>query len=169
MAITSLWGYDRASGNQGVGSITGVERMPRHLISNLLGLLGAIIGGVLGFYTFKWLEGHGFYGLAIPGAFLGLGCGLLSQHHSIPRGIFAGVAALVLSLYTEWTFQTFIVDNSFPYMVTHLMDKSPVTLLMIAIGTIIAFWVGKDAGFRWLPERHRPAPTEPKPDSMKEV
>jgi hypothetical protein len=134
--------------------------MRRLLISNLLGLLGAIIGGVLGFYTFRWLEGHGFYGLAIPGAFLGLGCGLLAQHRSIPRGIFCGLAALILSLYTEWTFQTFIVDNSFSYMVTHLMDKSPVTLLMIAIGTIIAFWVGKDAGFHWLSERARPAPED---------
>ena len=51
--------------------------MPRHLISNLLGLVGAIIGGVLGFYTFGWLFYYGFYGLMIPGAFLGLGCSLL--------------------------------------------------------------------------------------------
>src|SRR4051812_48586624 len=58
MAITSLWGYDRASRDYEVGAVTGVERMPRHLISNLLGLLGAIIGGVLGFYTFQWLEGR---------------------------------------------------------------------------------------------------------------
>ena len=61
--------------------------MKRLLISNLLGLVGAAIGGVLGFYTFGWLEDHGFYGLAIPGAFLGLGCGLLAQHRSRPRGI----------------------------------------------------------------------------------
>ena len=83
MAITSLWGYDRAGRDGKVGSVRGVERMPRHLISNLLGLIGAIIGGVLGFYTFQWLEGHGFYGLAIPGAFLGLGCGLLIIQISI--------------------------------------------------------------------------------------
>jgi hypothetical protein len=169
MAITSLWGYDRANREYEVGSFTGVGRMPRHLVSNLLGLIGAIVGGVLGFYTFKWLEGHGFYGLAIPGAFLGLGCGLLSQHSSIPRGILCGVAALVLSLYAEWTFQTFVVDNSFSYMVTHLTDKSPVTLLMLAIGTIIAFWVGKDAGIRWLPDRRRPAPADPGHGPTKEA
>ena len=52
--------------------------MTRLLISNMLGLVGAIIGGVLGFYTFAWLEDKGFYGLAIPGAFLGLGCGMLA-------------------------------------------------------------------------------------------
>ena len=27
--------------------------MPRYLVSNLLGLVGAVIGGVLGFYTFR--------------------------------------------------------------------------------------------------------------------
>ena len=44
--------------------------MPRHLIiSNVLGLVGAIVGGVLGFYTFGWLFHYGFYGLMIPGAF----------------------------------------------------------------------------------------------------
>src|SRR5262245_61520359 len=96
------------------------------LISNMLGLVGAIIGGVLGFYTFRWLVGHGFYGLAIPGAFLGLGCSLLARHSSIPRGIACGVAALVLSLYTEWTFQTFVADGSFSYMITHIMDKDAV-------------------------------------------
>jgi hypothetical protein len=134
--------------------------MRQHLVSNLLGLVGAILGGVLGFYTFEWLEGHGFYGLAIPGAFLGLGCGLLSQHRSIPRGVLCAVAALGLSLYTEWKFHHFLVDNSFSYMVAHLMEKSPVTLLMTAIGTLIAFWVAKDAGFRWLPESRRPSPAD---------
>ena len=56
--------------------------MKRQLISNLLGLVGAAVGGVVGFYTFGWLEHYGFYGLAIPGSFLGLGCGLLAQHRS---------------------------------------------------------------------------------------
>ena len=143
--------------------------MPQRLISNLLGLIGAIIGGVLGFYTFGWLEDHGFYGLAIPGAFLGLGCGLLSQHSSIPRGILCAFAALGLSLFTEWYFhQRFLVNNSFSYMVAHLTEKSPVTLLMMGIGTAIAFWVGKDAGFRWRPERQRPASAGPGPGPAKE-
>jgi hypothetical protein len=134
--------------------------MKRRLISNGLGLVGAIIGGVLGFYTFRWLAGHGFYGLAIPGAFLGLGCGLLAHHRSIPRGIVCAVAALILSLYTEWTFQTFVADDSFSYMVRHILDKSPVTLLMIAVGTAIAYWVGKDGGFRRPQQGHIPAPAE---------
>lgn len=125
--------------------------MKRILISNLLGLIGAAIGGVLGFYTFQWLEDHGFYGLAIPGSFLGLGCGLLAQHRSQLRGVLCGIAALGLSLFVEWKFHYFIEDDSFLFMLTHLKDKSPVTWLMMAIGTIVAYWVGQDAGFRLLP------------------
>ena len=135
----------------------------RLVISNLLGLIGAAAGGVLGFYTFKWLEDHGFYGLAIPGAFLGLGCGLLAQHRSWERGIVCAVAALGLSLFTEWKFHYFLDDESFTYMVAHLSAKGPVTLLMIAIGTLIAFWVGQDAGFRLLPWSRPGKPLAPKP------
>ena len=143
--------------------------MPRHLMSNLLGLVGAIVGGVLGFYTFGWLYSQGFYGLMIPGAFLGLGCGLLAQHASVPRGIACGVAALILALFTEWEFFPFVADSSLSYFVRHLTDLRPVTGLMAVIGAAIALWVGKDAGFRWLPEGRRPAPAEPKQDPMREV
>jgi hypothetical protein len=144
--------------------------MARLLISYLLGLVGAIIGGVLGFYTFAWLEDKGFYGLAIPGAFLGLGCGLLSQHNSIVRGILCGAGALGLSLFTEWKFHPFLVDNSFSYLVSHVSEMRSVTLLMIGLGTVIAFWVGKDGGFRWLPEgRGRPTVAEASKDRVEEV
>ena len=136
--------------------------MKRRLISNLLGLIGAAIGGALGFYTFGWLESHGFYGLAIPGAFLGLGCSLLAQHRSVPRGIVCAVAALGLSLFTEWKFHYFLKDTSFAFMVSHLQDKNPVTLLMIAIATIIAFWVGQDAGFGLTPWSRSCQPVEAK-------
>ena len=64
----------------------------------------ARFGGVLGFYTFRWLLGQGFYGLMIPGAFLGLGCSLLAQHPSVVRGVFCGIAAFALSQFTEWYF-----------------------------------------------------------------
>ena len=54
--------------------------MPRYLISNVLGIVGAVIGGVLGFYTFRWLRGQGFYGLMVPGALIGSGLQLAGQH-----------------------------------------------------------------------------------------
>ncbi len=142
--------------------------MRRRLISNLLGLVGAILGGVLGFYTFSWLEDKGFYGLAVPGAFLGLGCGLLAQHHSIPRGVLCGLGALGLSLFTEWKFHPFRADNSFSFLVAHLMDLSPVTLLMIAMGTIIAYWVGKDGGYRRFQPSRVPESAERKTEPVEE-
>lgn len=137
--------------------------MQRLLISNLLGLIGAIGGGVLGYYTFRWLEYHGFYGLAIPGAFVGLGCGLLAQHRSRVRGIACAVAALGLSLYTEWMHHYFLDDPSFVYMVRNIGKKDTVTLLMIAVGTLVAYWTGQDAGFRLLPWSRTPTLAEPRP------
>lgn len=137
--------------------------MKRLLISNLLGLIGATIGGVLGYYTFGWLEYHHFYGLAIPGAFLGLGCGLLAQHRSRIRGVVCAVAALGLSLYTEWMHHYFLDDTSFLFMVRNFREKGPVTLLMVAIATVVAYWTGQDAGFRILPWSRPPGakPSEP--------
>ena len=120
--------------------------MPRHLVSNLLALVGAIIGGVVGFYTFGWLVGQGFYGLMIPGAFLGLGCGLVAQHPSILRGIICAVAATALAVYTEWRF--FPKGLDFQDFVTHLREEPPLTLIMIVVGAAIAGWIAKDAGFR---------------------
>jgi hypothetical protein len=123
--------------------------MPRHLISNLLGLVGAIVGGVLGFYTFGWLLSYGFYGLMIPGAFLGLGCSLLARHPSTIRGVLCGVAGLGLAIFSEWKFRPFAADESLSYLLTHLTSLTPVTLLMIGVGAAIAFWVGRDSGIRW--------------------
>jgi hypothetical protein len=130
--------------------------MPRYLISNLLGIVGAILGGLAGFYTFGWLWKHGFYGLMIPGAFLGLGCSLLARHPSIARGAFCGIAGLGLSLFTEWWFSWFKDDPSFRYFLTHVKDLDAVTLLMIGVGSAIAFWVGKEAGFRGYSQLGRP-------------
>jgi hypothetical protein len=134
--------------------------MPRFLISNLLGLVGAAIGGVVGFYAFTWLVRQGFYGLMIPGAFLGLGCSLLAQHRSIARGVVCGVAAFFLALFSEWWYWPFARDESFSFLVRHFTDKNPVTLLMIVVGAIIAFWMGKDASFFKLFDARRPTLTE---------
>jgi len=131
--------------------------MPRHLISNLLGLIGAIVGSVLGFYTFGWLLEHGFLGLMIPGALLGLGCSVLARHPSTVRGVFCGIAALGLSLFADWKFEPFNADGSLRFFLSHVMDLGPVRLLMIGIGSLIAYWMGKDAGFRGYSRVSRPA------------
>jgi hypothetical protein len=130
--------------------------MPRNLISNLLGVIGGVIGGVAGFYTFRWLLNHGYYGLIVPGAFVGLGCSLLARHASIARGVICGIAALVLSLFTDWYFT--VTDDSFLDFVRNGKSFAPVTLLMTGIATLISFWVGKEAGYRMSRERPIPPP-----------
>ncbi len=139
--------------------------MSRYVISNALGLIGAIAGGVLGFYTFQWLLGQSFYGLIIPGAFLGLGCSLLARHPSRARGIVCALAALGLGLYTEWHFFPFAADDSFSYFVKNLGSLKPVTIFMSAVGALVAFWLGSDSGFSGLGSRRGRMQTSSDPGS----
>ena len=115
----------------------------RQITSNILGLIGAAVGGVLGYYTFQWIFYHGFYGMMIPGAFVGLGCGLLAQHPSQVRGAICGLAALGVGLFTEWNFFPFRDDKSPAYFLKNVTALSPVTLAMIAAGAIFCILVGK--------------------------
>jgi len=133
--------------------------MPRYLVSHLLGFVGAVVGGALGFYMFGWLVRHAFYGLMIPGALLGGGCGLLARHASNERGIICGIAAAMLALFTEWWYFPFKADTSLTYFVSNISSLSAVTWVMVIIGAFIAYWLARDAGI-WL---SRPAP---RPDSL---
>jgi hypothetical protein len=133
--------------------------MIRNAASTIFGVLGATIGGVIGFGLYVWLRRtQALYGLILPGALLGLGCGLLARHRSLARGVACGLAALVLGLYSEWHEAPFVADRSFGYFLTHL-DKLrfPVpTLGMTVLGALFAVWWGKDAmgGFRAKPNTH---------------
>jgi hypothetical protein len=140
--------------------------MSRYLISNLLGLGGAIAGGVLGFYTFRWLLGQGFYGLIIPGAFLGLGCSMLARHPSVVRGVFCGITAFALSQFTDWYFT--LTDESFLDFLRNGKTLTPVTMLMSAVATVVAFWLGGDAGFPGLGGRRGPVPKSSERNSSNE-
>jgi hypothetical protein len=141
--------------------------MSRYLISNLLGLVGAIAGGVLGFYTFRWLLGQGFYGLIIPGAFLGLGCSVLARHPSVVRGVFCGIAAFALSQFTDWYFT--LTDDSLVDFVRNGKTLTPVTMLMSIVAAFVAFWLGGDAGFPGLGSRRGPMPKSSEPKSSNEA
>jgi hypothetical protein len=148
-------------------SLLGAWRMPRHLVSNLLGFVGAVIGGTLGFYTFDWLRGQGFYGLMMPGALMGLGCTLLAKHPSAIRGVICGLAAVGLGLYTEWRFFPFAADASLSYFLKNVSSLKPVTLIMIGVGAIIAFWVGRDPAFPGLSDRRAYMQPAPHPEPRK--
>jgi len=77
-----------------------------------LGLVGAVAGGVLGYFVFSWMIRQGFYALALPGFAVGLGCGLLSGGRSRGLGLVCGVLGIMLGLITEWRHAPFIADGS---------------------------------------------------------
>jgi hypothetical protein len=132
--------------------------MQAKVVSHLLGLVGAVVGGWLGYIAFKWIWAQGFYALVVPGGLLGLGCGIAARHPSTIRGILCGVAALALGLYTEWTFYPFRDDDSFSYLVLHAHQLKWVTLLMVALGGIVAYWSGKEGDIAGLARFGKPKP-----------
>ncbi len=125
----------------------------RQIAGHLLSLVGAVAGGVLGYYTFGWIYHHGFYGMMIPGALLGLGCGLVAPGPSQVRGILCAVAGLALGLFTEWSYRPFNADSGLGYFLRNIPSLTPLALGMIPAGAFFAYWLGKDAGFRLLPGR----------------
>ena len=105
-----------------------------------LALLGGIVGGVFGYFAFFWISRQGFYAVALPGTFLGIGAGAVTNR-SIFVAIVSGIAATLLGIFTEWKFAPLIADESFGYFVTHLQHLQIMTLIMIAIGGAVGFYV----------------------------
>ncbi len=112
----------------------------------LIGLPGAIAGGALGYFVYKWALSQGFYALVIPGAFLGFGFGLAARRSHWVFGILCFVLAFGLSLFAEWSTWPFKADGSWWYFLTHLDQLKPLTWVMIGVGSLIAFTLGRGRG-----------------------
>lgn len=118
---------------------------------DILVLAGALVGGVLGHLAFLWIARQGFYGLVLPGGLCGLGAGIFrARSKAVPIG--CGVLALPLGLFSEWRFAPFVADDSFGYLLTRVHQLQPITLIMIAAGAAIAFWIP----FRQLQPAEKP-------------
>jgi len=85
--------------------------------------------------------------MVLPGASIGLGCGLLARHRSSVRGLACAIAALGLGLYTEWVYEPFAASDRFGYLAMHFYQLPLLTLIMIGLGAAMAYYLGKDAGF----------------------
>ena len=109
----------------------------------LLGIVGGIVGGAIGYFAFSLIASQGFYAIVLPGALLGLGCGFLSGITSNALGVVCGLVALLLGFFAEWRFAPFIVDDSFVYFITHVHNLKSITLIMIVAGGLFGFWFGK--------------------------
>jgi len=101
---------------------------------------GAVVGGIVGYLAFAWVYDQGFYALVLPGGLLGLGAGI-ARHRSVAVAVLCGLLALGLGLFTEWRFRPFITDDSLGYFLAHVYDLKPVTLVMVALGGAIGFWI----------------------------
>jgi hypothetical protein len=108
--------------------------------SGLLVLLGAAAGGLVGYLLFWAMAHRGLYGLALPGGLLGLGAGIFKTRSTVVP-IACGFLALALGLFTEWRFASFAADGSLGYFLSHLHQLGPMTLVMIAAGALIGFYV----------------------------
>lgn len=104
---------------------------------------GAAVGGFIGFHGFFWLLDQRFYMVMLPGTLLGLGGGLLVARRTLFCGWLCAAAAVVLGLVTEWSARPFLKDRSWWYFMLHIHDLMPMTLIMIAIGALFAFWLGQ--------------------------
>jgi hypothetical protein len=109
----------------------------------LRGVVGAVVGGAVGYFVFQWLARQGLYGMMIPGALLGLGAGLAARGRSITLGIVCAVAAVVLAAIAEWQMFPFVKDKSLSFFLAHLHQLRLSTLIMIGLGAVFAYWFGQ--------------------------
>lgn len=108
-----------------------------------LGLLGAIVGGTLGYLLFFGLLRIHLFALILPGGLLGLGGGMMLRGKSTLFGLLCGVSALCLGLFADWRFEPFVPDPSFWYFLTHIHKFDVITLFLLIVGVLIAFWLGR--------------------------
>jgi len=125
------------SGGSGLAEI-----LSRPAAGIVLGLAGALVGGAIGHFLFLAMASQGFYAMVLPGALVGLGCGLLSGRRSVPLGVACAVIGLVVSVLTAWRFRPFVPDRSLSFFLKHLHELGGRSLIMILAGAAFAFWFG---------------------------
>ncbi len=107
------------------------------------GVIGAVIGGAVGFYAFKWLLTQGYYGLALPAILLGIGFSMCARRPMFLGGMFCAILGLVLMIYSEWYTSPFIKDESLGFFLQNLTELQSVTKIFMALGSAGAFWFGR--------------------------
>lgn len=104
----------------------------------LIVLGGALVGAVLGYFAYGWLLRQGFYALALPGGMLGLGASF-GKSRSLVVPVVCGLGGLAAGILTEWSHH--FSKESLLTFLQHLPDLQPFTLLLMAIGALLAFWI----------------------------
>lgn len=111
-------------------------------VKNLLaGLVGAVVGGIVGFFIYQWLFNNGYSGPVVPPACVGLGFGLAARKRHIAFGFISAVLAVGATMFTVWKIR--LVDGtSFTDFLEWYMDKNTFGWVMVAIGIAMAFSFG---------------------------
>jgi len=112
------------------------NEMKRAALAVVYGALGAVAG----YFVFSWLASQGYYGLVVPGVAVGLGAGF-GRSRKLWVGAICGIIALAAGIFSEWKVFPFIADGSFGYFVTHLQNLTPLTMISIPAGALLAFWM----------------------------
>ncbi len=141
--------------------------MRNFLLGYVTGLLGAILGGILGGYLAYQAWMQGFYALVLPGALVGLGCGMLSWTNSNLRGVLSAVLAALAGLLSEWLICFLPAEKTLDNFIGFLkqMTNEPrITQIFLTLGAILGFWWGRECTFRsrLLASRPNSKPAEPK-------
>jgi hypothetical protein len=107
---------------------------------NSVALSCAVAGGIAGYFGFAFLLDYGLYALALPGGLVGLLGGVVRTRSPIVS-VVCGLIGLAAGLVTEHSRAPFVADNGLAYFIAHTTDLPPFTLVQIAAGGLIAFWV----------------------------
>ena len=90
------------------------------------GLVGAAIGGAVGYFAFGWILNYRLYAMILPGAALGFGFATLAGERNTVNGIISAVLATGLALFTEWKHFPFDADESLGFFLRHIHKLTPV-------------------------------------------
>jgi hypothetical protein len=116
--------------------------MKERVMDFVPGLIGAVMGGVFGFFIYRLGLQQGLKAGVVPGALVGLGSGLLSSRPSRLRGLICGIGALAIGIFAEWRFAPFNKDDTLGYFLTHMNLLPSLVIVMIALGTFLGYYWG---------------------------
>src|SRR5271157_4934462 len=111
----------------------------------LLGLAGAVGGGIAGFFIFYGLCTVRLYALVVPGAVLGLAAGALLKERMPLFGVLCAALALLLGFFCHWWMRipSDGEEPGFCYLLAHPSHITPIFLVMIVLGALCAYWFGQ--------------------------